>query len=1104
MVENDGRASNFHVDYSIRGTAKCKICKKVIEKNTLRIGKPVMYKDRVFLQYHHISCIFKRFHKAKTASNIVSHTDDLAGFSDITEGDQHYLKTIIDDENGLRSEVPPASQSKRKLRISPEAPLHVRKSKLKSSSTESLNVLFTNADQLTTSKMTELRLRIQQEKPMIVAVCEVKPKNSRERHNYEIPGFSLHPMNLDTSVGRGIAVYTHSSLDQSVIQIKPDLSFQEVCLLEVKLRGGDLMLFGCFYRSPTLSATSDKNNDDLNRLLLSVSNNSYSHKCIVGDFNFKDINWASWSTFHNEESKEHKFIETLRDCYFHQHNLENSRRRGNDEPSLIDLILTDESMQVSDVRHQAPLGKSDHDVITFKFNCYLDYSKPKERFLYDKADFEAMRKQLEDDGWSDQFVSSAESKSVEELWVSLKSTLMKLRKLYVPMKKSSSTPKWKQAGSFPVDKDVKKAIQEKHATHRQWIASLRRGDPDAARLKYRRASNKVKRLVWQCKRRFESSIAEESKTNPKPFWSHVRGKLKTKEGIAPLREDPKDAKSMKFTDEEKANILQKQFSSVYTSEPEGDAPTIPVRTSATLEDIFITVEMVIEEIGRLKVNKSCGPDEIHPKMLKELVSIISLPLSILLNRSMQEGVVPTDWKKAYVSAIYKKGSKSVAENYRPISLTSLVCKLMESFVKNEIMTHLITHNLLSPNQFGFISGRSTVTQLLKYLDKCIDKIVGGNVVDCIYLDFSKAFDTVPHKRLLNKLQAYGINGHILKWTEEFLIGRTQAVKVNGVSSEIGNVLSGIPQGSVLGPTLFIIYINDILDKISSDGFLFADDTKIFRRILNKEDADALQSDLDALEEWSNIWLLRFNPEKCHVLSLGKLEDTKFTKRYKLYNNELDHVFEEKDLGVTIDSNLSFEDHISSKVKIANAMMGLIRRSFSYLSCYLFRKLYLAFVRPHLEYAQVVWAPYSKKLVNMIENVQIRATKMVDGLGALDYPERLRKLNLPTMVHRRARGAMIELYKHFNVYTRDTLSESFQPRERTTRVHNRQLLEKVPKDGVRGIQSNFFYYRTVKAWNNLPAIVAEAKTLDSFKIALDKHWEVEPTRFNHLHSTESDS
>ena len=187
---------------------------------------------------------------------------------------------------------------------------------------------------------------------------------------------------------------------------------------------------------------------------------------------------------------------------------------------------------------------------------------------------------------------------------------------------------------------------------------------------------------------------------------------------------------MKFLDGEKANILQKQFSSVYTSEPDSEAPFMS-RTTATIDNILVTAEMVEEEISKTKIDKSCGPDEIHPKMLKELVSSIALPISILLNRTIQEGKIPQDWKTGFVSAIYKKGSKSVAENYRPISLTSVVCKLMETLIKRVMMDHLIKHNLLSPRQFGFISGRSTVTQLLHYLDKCIDMIVQGKVVDCI-------------------------------------------------------------------------------------------------------------------------------------------------------------------------------------------------------------------------------------------------------------------------------------------------------------------------------------------------------------------------------------
>ena len=296
-------------------------------------------------------------------------------------------------------------------------------------------------------------------------------------------------------------------------------------------------------------------------------------------------------------------------------------------------------------------------------------------------------------------------------------------------------------------------------------------------------------------------------------------------------------------------------------------------------------------------------------------------------------------------------------------------------------------------------GRSTVTQLLKYLDECGEIISTGGIVDSIYFDFSKAFDTVPHRRLISKLKAYGIDGQILSWIESFLTEREQEVRVNGELSKPKHVISGIPQGSVLGPLLFVVYINDLPDVVKSNVLLFADDTKIYRQICSRNDALMLQNDIKSLTDWPEKWLLKFNTSKCHVLTLGKLENIMYTHRYLLYEDELEHVFQEKDLGVIVDMELTFEEHISAKVNKANAIMGLIRRSFKFLDCGMFRKLYTTFVRPHIEYAQSVWSPHLAKYVNILENVQVRATKLVDGMKGLDYADRLRKLNLPTLQHR---------------------------------------------------------------------------------------------------------
>ena len=392
-------------------------------------------------------------------------------------------------------------------------------------------------------------------------------------------------------------------------------------------------------------------------------------------------------------------------------------------------------------------------------------------------------------------------------------------------------------------------------------------DSESSCIDYTKARNKVRTMVRRAKREFEKGIAAQAKINPKTFCSHTRRNLKTKSGVAPLLANVEDNNSLKFDGAEKANILQKQFSSVYTREPDGDIPTFESLTESSINNLYVTEEMVREKLKNLNAIKSCGPDEMHPRLIKELAEQLSGPIAHIFNMTMDQQTLPNDWKQALVSPIFKKGSKCLDVSYIPISLTSVFCKVIETFIKEKIMSHLEEQELLSKKQYGFISGRSTTIQLLNYLDQCIQTIVDGGVVDTIYLDFAKAFDTVPHNRLLKKLHAYGIRGRMLNWISELIRGRSQEVIVNGAKSETAPVLSGIPQGTVLGPVLFVIYINDILENQSSEGLLFADDTKIFRKITSREDALNLQFNFKALEDWSKKWLLCFHPDKCRVLSL---------------------------------------------------------------------------------------------------------------------------------------------------------------------------------------------------------------------------------------------
>ena len=701
-VKNKNLNNPFSVDHSIRGTAKCKQCKKVIQKGILRIGKAVFFKQREIREYYHVQCCFASFQRAKKSTNTITNVSDLSGFEDLNEAEKYIIKDLVDKQNSGVKDF--ELQLKKKMvskKQNVHAPPKVRRKSMVSSTLPALNVLFTNADQLTQCKKDELIKLIEVEKPMIVAVSEVKPKNAKERQqqDYEIPGFTMHPTNLKSEEGgRGVAVYTHSSIDKSVVQIKPTTCFEEACLLEIRLRGGDVLLFACMYRSPSITPSSDVNNEKLNNLLRTISTKSYSHQCIVGDFNYKSINWRSCSTDTGENGREAKFLEAIRDCYLHQHLEEPTRRRGSDIPSLIDLVLTDEEMQVSNIQYHAPLGKSDHRVITFNFNCYLDFTKPKKRFIYDKGDYSGMIEELNETRWVENLFSTSEIMSVEELWNAVKSKLLQLRNKYVPTKIVSGKPMWKKKGDIPIGQNVRVAIRQKHAAHRRWMRNINHSSMSAdALLEYKKSRKKVKRLMRQATRNFEKMIAKNSKEKPKLFWSHVRGKLKTKSGVAPLLEDPKDKDSTKFEDIAKANILQKQFTSVFTKEPEGELPDFQVRCEHPIKQINVTPDIVMAEICNLNVNKSCGPDDIDAQMLRALAKHMSGPISLLLNKTLSTGTIPQDWKKARVSPIFKKGARNKAENYRPISLTSIVCKIMEKFVKDAVIAHIMEKIFSQPN-----------------------------------------------------------------------------------------------------------------------------------------------------------------------------------------------------------------------------------------------------------------------------------------------------------------------------------------------------------------------------------------------------------------------
>ena len=499
------------------------------------------------------------------------------------------------------------------------------------------------------------------------------------------------------------------------------------------------------------------------------------------------------------------------------------------------------------------------------------------------------------------------------------------------------------------------------------------------------------------------------KNNTKAFYQFISSNTSKKDSIPDLIKDNGERTK---NDDLKCTLLNEFFSSVFTKE---DVTSMPHFEDQTTDDQEIkTADISHDDMKTLLESlnpNSQGTDEIHPRLLKECASSLAKPLNILFNKTMLTSQLPDEWKRAEIRPIYKKkGSKLDPSNYRPISLTSVVCKVFEKVIKNHLCSHLIDQDLLSRHQFGFIPRRNTKTQLLVTIKEWISNLDNGTPSDIAFMDFRKAFDAVSHQKLLYKLQKYGVKGPLLQWIESFLSNRTQYVKINNCRSEERPVTSGVPQGSMLGP-IFLFFINDLPNVCSVTTKIYADDTKAYTSIQSDEDHTRLQHSIDAMYNWTQTWQLHFNSSKCKILHVGENNPK---HKYFIGNGDLRHEIEttslEKDLGVFVDSDLNFESHIEYIVKRASSKKATILRNFSYRSKNVLIPLYKALVRPILEYANTVWDSSYKGQIKLIESVQRSFTKHILEVKNLPYEDRLRKLGLPSQEYRRFRGDLIELYK----------------------------------------------------------------------------------------------
>ena len=656
------------------------------------------------------------------------------------------------------------------------------------------------------------------------------------------------------------------------------------------------------------------------------------------------------------------------------------------------------------------------------------------------------------------------------MWTEIKQFLLELLSKHVPSKLTSSrfNQPW-------ITTSVKRLTRRKKRSFVRARRSQKQRD-------FEKYLTLKKQSRTACKKAYNTYLTDivspDSKCNPKRFWGFINSKRCEHTGVAPL----KSGDGITFSDgQNKAEILNTQFTSVFNkNENQSNIKDKGISPHAIMDNITVSPAGVFKLLSSLKVHKATGPDDLPARLLKELALELTPIFTIFYQASLDQGEIPDDWRKANVAPVFKKGERNKAENYRPISLTCISCKVLEHIVSSSIMNHLEDRNILSDAQHGFRKRRSCESQLILAIQDLAKGIDDKQQHDVLLLDFSKAFDVVPHSRLLYKLHFYGIQDNTHKWISAFLRDRTQQVTLEGTSSSIGKVTSGVPQGSVVGPMLFLLYINDLPECISPGTTvrLFADDCMLYRNIRSEADTIQLQEDLDALQQWEDDWLMKFNPKKCQTLHVTN-KRRPIIKSYNIHGEFLEKTNTAKYLGVHLTPNLNWNHHINVVSKKANSTSAFLQRNIRSCPRNTKELCYKTLVRPNMEYACTIWDPFTQANKHKLEMVQRRYARFIysDFRRTSSVTDMLHQLHWPTLEERRAQFKVVMMYRIvFSLI--DIPPDIVHPSATTTtRGHSHKLL--VPHTRLVGFQGSFFP-DTIRLWNALPQDAFSCTTLAQFK------------------------
>ena len=879
--------------------------------------------------------------------------------------------------------------------------------------------------------------------------------------------------------GGGVLFLIKSSVKFSA---RPDLcSWPESAWIELSSPTGPLMI-RCFYRSPNSCPSSFAASLETSLCKLDLSR---TNVLLVGDFNAKSPSWNPADSFNSAgQILEPEFLRLgLCQCVTSPTHLSPDGSLG----STLDLVLVSDPSCLKCVSTHPPLGSSDHLSVLCHVDIAARCSSRSERlgrkiWCFDKADFGTINDNLRDADWR----SVYSAPDVDSAWTAWQETFFSIVDKGIP---SKFIKRLKHKNPF-VTTQIAAAIKEKRVCLRRF-----KKQPSVAnRESFKRARNIVTHLLRKSERAHATSLHRSLRLVPCPstsrdFWHHMKvlqGKLKRPfipDLVAP------DA-SVEGTAAGKAKLLNDFFAQQTILNGAATATLLEdslPRNDHSFSTISTTPSEVYGILSTLKERKASGLDGISPRLLKFCAGGISESLCSLFNRSFDEGHFPKAWRSALVVPIFKKGAANNPSNYRPIALLSTVSKVMERIVHNKLYRFL--RPWLNHNQSGFKKKDGTVPQLVRLVQTWSEAIDQSQYVGVVFFDLKKAFDRVWHRGLLVKLRAAGVSGMAYNWFSSFLSDRRQATLVDGVLSDFSSLHAGVPQGAILSPLLFSIYMNDIPSCASLGGStnLFADDTSSF--VADKSLSSLsikLQGCVDTLSSWFDSWLLSVNTLKSAFMVLRSRRMPSSTLQLSVNGCAITQVSTHRHLGLVLNESLSWSDHVDFVVSKASTRIGFLRRLKHKTSPLVVRDLYMYCIRPILEYAHVAWAGLSVANDCQLEKCNRNAARLIASISpsaGLSHEVILARAGLSTLSSRRqvAQSLFVRrLLTGKQPYHIRAAAFAWLSSHRPANAHNMVLRDRdgrlrLPRPKKNCLKLSPFY-SAFSVWNSMPSSVRSSPSV----------------------------